>query len=183
MKFILKFFLLLPLALNIPGSFADTYTNRRIQTGSKIFRTLVAADMNLDNKIDAEGRLLFALVYSNDPEGSHIAEKTLELATSTIQERPIKIIRLSLSRLKNQNNIAAILITQRLEVEELHSIIAYSKKNRIILYSPFEGDVEKGVSAGLSVEARVRPYLNQAALEAAGIRIKPFFLKVSKLYE
>jgi hypothetical protein len=51
----------------------------------------------------------------------------------------------------------------------------------VVLYSPFEGHVERGVPAGIAVEAKVQPYLNLSALQAAGIELKPFFLKVAKV--
>ncbi len=52
----------------------------------------------------------------------------------------------------------------------------------MILYSPFEGDVERGVTAGLSIEAKVLPFVNQRTLEASGVELKPFFLKVAKVH-
>ena len=56
-------------------------------------------------------------------------------------------------------------------------------KNHIIVFSPFEGDVERGVQCGIAVQARVRPFLNMKSLKSAGVSLKPFFLKVAKKYE
>ena len=53
----------------------------------------------------------------------------------------------------------------------------------MIVYSPFEGHVEKGVLGGLSVEAQVRPYVNRATVEASQITLKPFFMEVAKVYQ
>lgn len=36
--------------------------------------------------------------------------------------------------------------------------------------------------AGLSIEAKVVPYVNQSALTAAQVQLKPFFMKVAKVH-
>ena len=66
---------------------------------------------------------------------------------------------------------------------DLNSIIEYGIKHHVVVYSPFKGDVEQGVFAGLSIEARVRPYINLNTMRSSQISVKPFFLKVAKLYE
>jgi hypothetical protein len=61
--------------------------------------------------------------------------------------------------------------------------VTYSGRNSIISFSPYEGDIERGVQGGIAVEARVRPYLNLTALRNAGIRLKSFFMEVAKKHE
>ncbi|HEX8154652.1 MAG TPA: hypothetical protein VF698_16080, partial [Thermoanaerobaculia bacterium] len=62
------------------------------------------------------------------------------------------------------------------------SLVKYGIDRRLIVYSPFEGHVESGVTGGLSVEAQVRPFVNSTTLAASHIALKDFFLKVTKVY-
>ncbi|MCP4697536.1 MAG: hypothetical protein GY862_11885 [Gammaproteobacteria bacterium] len=180
---ILKISLLLYILLSFLDSLADNYMERRILAGSKIFRTLMAADMDIAKKIDAQGQLVLVLVYRDNPDVSQKAADTLRLKAAAIKDLPLNIKQMPLSAVNKQDKIAGVFIAQNLSRKELQRLIDYSVKHSIVLYSPFEGDVEQGVTAGLLVEARVQPYLNMAALKVARLRIKPFFIKVSKIYE
>ena len=70
-----------------------------------------------------------------------------------------------------------------MKIDELRHIVSYGIKNHIIVFSPFEGDVEKSITAGVFIGARVQPSINMKTLKASGIQIKFFFLKVAKKYE
>ncbi len=70
-----------------------------------------------------------------------------------------------------------------MNVEQLQTLTAFANAQRLVVFSPFEGDVERGVQSGIAVEARVRPYVNTKALRAAEVRLKSFFMKVAKAYE
>jgi len=60
--------------------------------------------------------------------------------------------------------------------------VRWSTAAKVVLYSPFDGDVERGAAAGLCIEAKVQPFLNMPALQAAGVEIKPFYVKVARVY-
>ncbi|MBK9654431.1 MAG: hypothetical protein IPO66_02775 [Rhodanobacteraceae bacterium] len=66
---------------------------------------------------------------------------------------------------------------------QLARAVDWSIRNQVILYSPFEGDVERGATAGLSIEAKVLPFVNQHTLSASGVELKPFFLKVARVHQ
>jgi hypothetical protein len=70
-----------------------------------------------------------------------------------------------------------------LNAEKLQTLTAFANERHMVVFSPFEGDVERGVQSGIAIEARVRPYLNTNALRAAQVRLKSFFMKVAKVHE
>jgi hypothetical protein len=182
--FILKTWLLCSLlTVSAPALVADSYTDRRVLAGVKVFQMLLAADLDIAEKAGGDGSLVLCLLYLNDKESADGSRQAL--SENTIRELPARIEILSLEELLQRADYkpAGIFLTEPLPQASLQSLIHYSAQRRVALYSPFEGDVEKGVMAGLAVEARVRPYLNMAAVQNAGIRIKPFFVKVAKLYE
>jgi hypothetical protein len=79
------------------------------------------------------------------------------------------------------NPPAAIFLTQPLD-ERLPEIIKYAISRGIILFSPFQGDVEKGVLGGVHISDRVLPHINASTMKSAGINIKQFFMRVSVIY-
>ena len=77
---------------------------------------------------------------------------------------------------------AGIFLAQPPSDTTRRALIKYGIEHHVIVYSPFEGDVESGILGGLSVEAQVRPYVNLSTLSASNISLKPLFFKVTKVY-
>ncbi|MFT5546614.1 MAG: hypothetical protein ACI8YD_002314, partial [Rheinheimera aquimaris] len=102
----------------------------------------------------------------------------------SVRDIPIKLDLLPLQTINSLDKTPmAIFVSQPLSDAQAAALVAYSIKQHIIVFSPFEGDVERGILAGLSVEATVKPLLNRHTLEASELQIKSFYLKVAKLYE
>lgn len=80
-------------------------------------------------------------------------------------------------------NLAGIFVLDKFNKNQLTPIVKYGIENSRITYSPFDGDVENNMSAGLAIGARVRPFVNMETLNKSKVDIKSFFLKVAKKYE
>lgn len=164
---------------------ADSGEDRRVRTGAKLFRALLAADLGLENRTDQNGQLR-VIVLTNDPastlEVARLIEGVDASKTRTIGGRQLVVQSVGTIG-THEGPVAGIFIASSLSTDKVSQVVQWGITNNTIVYSPFEGDVEKGVLAGLSVEARVRPYLNRKTLDASGIHLKEFFLKVSRMYE
>ena len=68
---------------------------------------------------------------------------------------------------------AGIYLATRPSDAELDRLIAWSIAHGVILYSPFEGHVERGAAGGLALEEKVRLYINAGTLEKSGVELKP----------
>lgn len=161
---------------------ADTQQERRVRTGARLMLALLAADVDLEAKTRERGQVE-VLVYGRDAQLRSIVSQTLR---PTQGEAPaVRNLPLAVADLEREPGAGvrpqALFIATPLERAELDRLIAWSIREGVILYSPFEGDVERGALAGLSIEAKVLPMLNQRTLEASGIRLKPFFVKVAKV--
>ncbi len=166
---------------------ADTYSDRRATVGLSLFRALLVADQEAEAKADEAGELPVYVLYAEDRVQADTHADTLKLELGHIRERRTRIESVSfndyLSPERANPNPLGIFISQRLTDDELERLVRRSIEQGVILFSPFEGDVEKGVLAGLSVQASVRPYINLAVLKETGIAIKPFYLRVARTYE
>lgn len=164
---------------------ADDYDERRVRTGARLFRALLAADLALERKVGADGKLhvqiyardksyadgIAALIApkSDDPESKI---RGLDVAVETSAALP-----------SSDRPLAGVFLAQAPDDAALDQLIGWGIREHVAIYSPFEGHVERGVLGGLSVEAKVRPYVNLKTLAASGIELKPFFLKVAKVHE
>jgi hypothetical protein len=165
---------------------SDTVQERRSSAGARLFRSLLAADLGLADKTTEDGSLLLLVFYTRDRDGADKLVTALEGVgeTDTIRSLPVRIEATDDPTFAAYEGgcPAGIFLAQAPGAGDLRTIIDFGIKQQIIVYSPFEGHVEQGVLAGLSVGARVRPYLNQETLAASGIDLKAFLLKVTKVY-
>ena len=158
---------------------ADSYDERRTEAGLKLFRALLAADLDLKSKADSEGRLHVVFFYTDDHRRAEELSKEfgkLELPT-VLESSPDATFAPYEARPP-----AGIFLVQSPDSRALAAIVKFGIAHHIVVYSPFEGHVESGVLGGLSIEAQVRPYLNLTTLKASNIAIKDFFLRVAKVY-
>ena len=164
---------------------ADTYSDRRATVGLNLFRALLVADQEAEAKVDEAGELPVYVLYAEDRIQADGYVDTLRLELGNIRERRTRIESVSFNDYlsRKRGSPLGIFISPRLTGDELERLIQRSIEQGVILFSPFEGDVEKGVLAGLSVQASVRPYINLKVLEETGVAIKPFYLKVARTYE
>ena len=188
MKKFSPIFLLL-LILFCVNSFADnTYDERRAQVGVRLFRSLVAADLDLAKKLTPDGEVLLYFLHKDDADAAGSVEVMLDDGNRlVIRKLPVVTRTVALTELHpdtTQTSVpAGVFITQRLRNRDLQTIIDYGMEHGVIVYSAFEGDVERGVLAGVSIQARIEPYLNRNTLENSNLNIKAFFLKVARQYE
>ena len=172
-----------------PALNADAYHDRRAETGIKLFRALLAADLDLERKATADGRLLVLFFYTDDRKRAEELAKAFGKAPAPGAVEPVRGLPVSLESTADPSFAqyparvpAGIFLAQAPDAQALRAIIRFGIAKRVIVYSPFEGHVESGVLGGLAVEAQVRPYINQGTLTASNIRLKDFFLKVTKVY-
>ncbi|MBI2060585.1 MAG: hypothetical protein HYT87_12520 [Nitrospirae bacterium] len=175
-------------AVDLGRSAAAGSDETRIRAGLRLFRALVAADVGLEHKVADDGRLLIVFFYQREKSRARELADGLNVGGPSggeaIRGLPVLAEIHSDSAFNAYEGRApvGIFIAEALDPARLRSVIQYGIRNGLIVYSPFEGDVESGVLGGVSVEAQVRPYINTRTLEASRISLKPFFMKVTKAY-
>jgi hypothetical protein len=162
--------------------------DRRAEAGVRLFRSLLAADLDLANKAGDDGKLLLVVFHTGD------RQRAAALVTALAGDPkdgpdPIRDLPVLLDTSTDPTFAAfdgdppaGIFLAQAPPPHVIATIVRYGIDHHVVVYSPFEGHVEQGVLAGLSVEAQVRPYVNRATLEASHITLKSFFMKVAKVY-
>jgi len=177
--------LALIVALGVPAG-ADDLADTRAELAARMFRAFLSADVDLDKKA-IDNRLVIVFLYNeNRQRATSLASNFLGQAKDggTIHGFPLAVeysSDISLAAYKSRVP-AGIFLAQPVPAQTLRSIARYGIEHHVIVYSPFEGDVERGVLGGIAVEAQVRPYVNWATLSASNINLKELFFKVTKVF-
>jgi hypothetical protein len=164
---------------------AENYDELRVRTGARLLRVLLAADQALEAKAGSNHELS-VLVYAGPPQtGRSIADliapagdskrsqvRGMSLQASVVEQLPSS----------GQDVPVALFLAAPLEKGAFDALLHWCIDRGVILYSPFEGDVERGATAGLSVQAKVQPFVNLATLQSSGIELRPFFLDHSRTW-
>ena len=79
----------------------------------------------------------------------------------------------------NVDSVVGVFLAEPLH-DDLRLVLDFARSRNAMVFSPFEGDVERGAHGGISVRDRILPYINTSALQRDGIRLKAFFTKVAE---
>jgi len=165
----------------VPAATADSAERRMTSVGVRIFPSVLAASFKLNSQPQGSPLVIY-VVYKDDADHARaVSERLAQMGP--IKEHPLQPREIPASALSKLDGPApfAILVSENVG-RELPAVIDYSQKNDVLSFSPFSGDVEKGVLTGIIVSDRVLPYINLRTLAGMSFTFKPFFLKVAAAY-
>ncbi len=168
------------LLLSAPSR-AEPFDRHRQDIAARLFPATLAADTGLRGRVDDGGRLRIHLVHLDNPYScQRIRERLLE--RGSIAGLLIEPLSIAAAELESQpaEPLGAVFVCQRLG-DALGSAVVYATRRGALLFSPFDGDVERGAHAGIRISDRILPLLNRRAVDEAGIQLKPFFLGVAEI--
>ena len=189
LKFIVKAGFIICYALvSIPGnaSLAQDNLSPRLQIGIHLLPAIVAANKGLattDASTETSQHLPVYLVYRDNRNQAEKIKPGI-VRIGSIRHRALKVMTISLETLlasELQPN-AVIFITAPFE-QRLPELNHFAQHQQALLFSPFEGDVERGVTTGFQVTDKVLPQINMDSLEKSKIQLKAFFLRIAVKYE
>jgi hypothetical protein len=155
---------------------------QRLRVGLKIFPAVLGAMELLDSRAAADGTLQVLVVYQGSAADAREAVLGLE-AVGEVRGRRLRVKALSAGALDQYpaTGVGGIFVTSvAVGGARLRD---WSERLQTLVFSPFAGDLEAGAVAGLYVADRVLPHINVPQARRAGVRFKPFFLKVARTYE
>ena len=170
------------LALAILLMPAQAQDDPRLQIGLKLLPAVIAANTRLAATSKAEALPIY-LVYRESARQAEQLRPSVEKLTN-IREHPLKVQVVSVDELLSlePSPISAVFLTEPMG-DRLAELVQFAGAQRVLLFSPFKGDVERGVSAGFQVTDKVLPLINKGALEDSNIKLKAFFLRIAVIHE
>jgi len=166
----------------ISTPFSAFCTDPRIIMGIDLFPSFLASDKKIRNKKDKNDKLNIILLYYKKRFQAEELSKKL-MSVKKIRKIPINVIVENYKKIDKWNNeqLAGIFLTESLT--DISFIIKFGIEKKVIVFSPFEGDVEKGMTTGFFISEKVIPYINKKTVNESNIIFKSFFLRISKIYE
>lgn len=171
--------LILGVVWTAPGWGASLWPEeqQRLRVGLKIFPATLGAQQGLAAKRGSDGKLRVVVVYHGADEVAHQVAASLD-DVGTVQGMPLTVRILPTAALDSEQDttLAAIFVASvGIDQEVLRRLGAL---HQTLVFSPFAGDVAAGASAGIHVTDRILPAVNLRWARRAGVRFKPFFMKV-----
>ncbi|MCC2604474.1 hypothetical protein [Planctobacterium marinum] len=162
----------------------------RVLNGLKMFKSILQADQDINDKHNPDNGLDIVFLYTGElQQAEKLARSFLRMGRGDkkgrIKDMPVfvHLVR-DMAHIEEMNiAVAGIFILNKLNTEEIKGIAQFGLSHNIVTYSPFQGDVEKGIFSGLTIDTSPKPFINAQVMNNSGIRIKSFFLRVATLYE
>lgn len=165
---------------------ADEKERRRVDISLSIFPRIVAVDNHFRDKLGEDKTVRLYFLYDKDRENAEDLAQRMNKSGQGIGGREVLAEAVSVDKavLANDDELPmAIFITEHLGDARLLRAMLFAEKYNRLVFSPFTGDVERGVTVGISVTNRVKPYFNMHALQRSKIAINALLMKMSRRYE
>lgn len=165
----------------VGGAHADAADERMVNVGLKIFPAVIAASDKLTT-LPVDEHVKVSIVYLHDkPLAGQLVERLQHIGS--LRGYRIDAEAIAVDRLPSlQRPPFALFIAERMG-DNLDTVLDYARQHNAISFSPFRGDVERGVLAGIVVSDRILPYINLRTLSGLQHNLRPFFMKVAETYE
>lgn len=177
--------LLLLLVFYLPVAYGGELEERRLTLSLSIFPKIVAVDKGLGSKLTKDSRINFLFLYDKSEVKARELAKLLKKKVPNLRGWKVDV---TVENVRNISLIfperaAAIFITERFSDINIEKIIRAGISEQITVFSPFAGDVERGVTVGIDIGHRIMPYFNLNTLRASRVEVNEKLLKLSKRYE
>lgn len=166
--------------------YADEEDQRRVDISLSIFPRIVAVDNHFRKKLVDDNKVKLVFLYSENKRRAENLAERMEEENKNIGGMGVMASALSISNATKgmaKQRPTAFFISERLNNDDLNRVIAYAEARNRLVFSPFSGDVERGVMVSISVTNRVKPYFNLEALRRSKVDINALLMKMSKIYE
>lgn len=162
---------------------AESFEDLRVRSGIKIFRVILKGDGGIADKKSGEELVLLLVGAEGAPARFSDLARDVQGA-GNIANLPVTVRAVAASTLGEQSGpVAGLFVAEPLGEDALRKTVQFGVDRHAISFSPFDGDVERGVLCGVSFEAKVVPFINLKTLKASGISLSPTVLKVAKTHD
>lgn len=177
--------ILLVLLSSMAGaSLADENDIRRVDISLSIFPRIVAVDNHFRDKLNSNKKAYLLFVYDKNKEyAQELADRMIKSNSNIGGMAVVTEIMSVADDLPINNPPTAVFVVERLSNAQLEKIILFAAETQRLVFSPYSGDVERGVMVGISVTNRVKPYFNLSALRQSKVAINALLMKMSKRHE
>jgi hypothetical protein len=175
-------FVLASIACN--ALWADEVERRRVEISLSIFPRVVAVDNQFNDKLLESKKAHLLFVCEADKALAQALAERMQKTTDNIGGVPLETQVVSVSEgLPLSDLPTAIFVVEKLNTAQLEEVLSYARQHQRLVFSPFVGDVERGVTVGIFVGSRVQPYFNLAMLRQSKVSVNALLMKMSKHYD
>ena len=169
--------------LGVPTAVAQSDLSPRMRIGVNLLPAVIAANKNLRAQLNQQNKITVYLVFRSNPALAKSIARQLSSKPRILGHPTEYIIMSSQELLTSAPLTTNILFIVEPLANDLNAVLDFARKHRLLSFSPFKGDVEKGISTGFRVTDKVLPLVNLKSLRHSRIQLKAFFLRIAVKYE
>jgi len=164
---------------------SDANTLRRLSISAAIFPRIVGVDLNLENKLDKDNNAKLIIIYTTNKSAAVKIKQIIHKKVPHISGHKVTIELLPVDRASAETieSATGLFLAEPLEQSAFRRINQNCINKSRVCFSPFPGDVENGMLAGIYIGAQIRPFFNKNSLKKSNINVNPVLLKASRTHE
>lgn len=169
----------------ITAALGSELDDRRVRISLEIFPRIVAVDQELRNKLSKNDKVKLLVIYDRESVPAHRVVDALKASVTNIGGRAVEVVSQSMDSVirGGLSRSSALYLSEQVDDEVFDKLVRSATEQRVLVFSPFAGDVERGATVGIFISSRIRPYFNVPALNRSKIRINEKLLSISRRYE
>ena len=169
-------------ALHVDAGEAE---ERRVRISLEIFPRIVAVDLDLRSKLSTTDTLRLFVLFEHDAEAARRVSEQMKNSFTNIGGLSVEFVVQStqLAATGGMEQPAAVFLSDVLSDDAFAAAMKAAVERRVLVFTPFAGDVERGATVGIAISSRIKPYFNVSTLEQSHIRIHEKLLNISQRYE
>jgi hypothetical protein len=176
--------MLVMLSTVVDGALADENDSRRVDISLSIFPRIIAVDNHFREKLNSDKEAYLLFVYDNNEEYARQLAARMKKGNTNIGGMRVVVEAMSINEEFLPEDVpTALFVVERLTDAQLEKVMAFANETHRLVFSPYLGDVERGVTVGISVTNRVKPYFNLSSLRESKVSINALLMKMSKRHE
>lgn len=164
---------------------AGEVEDRRVRISLEIFPRIVAVDLDLSSKLSKYGTLRLFVLFENDDEGARHIAKQMKNSFTNIGGLAVEFVVRNAQQVEAEGmeQAAGVFLSELLSDAAFPAVMKTAVAQRVLVFSPFAGDVERGATVGIAISSRIKPYFNVATLAQSHLHINEKLLSISQRYE
>ncbi len=157
--------------------------SQRITVGLNLFPNILSIAQGGQLTAPREEGYRLRILYQHDRKGAELLAERLRQLSRKINRSGVEVEVVAMIRLFDSPPGSGLFLSERLDEDLLLRLVERANHSGELLFSPFEGDVERGVMVGLDIRSKIVPYLNLRSLRTAGLELNPKLVRMSRTVE
>lgn len=150
--------MMFPVSVSCANGASLEEDSHRRTIGLSLFPAVVLSDKDIATK-SVRKSLSLVLVYVHDAKVANTSAEKLRKTLSKLTEYHMDVNVSHIDDLPKLSNVSGLFILEHMSNGDLDNVLSYAKSKKVAVFSPFEDDIRRGVTASMEIRMQVTPVI------------------------